>query len=510
MLVPACISYLIQKGNPGVRLADLVIGLEAIKIHGRLNRDIKGISYNSKHTEKDYIFVAIEGLKHDGHQYIDDALSRGASTLVVSKDPDILPDGATVIRVADTRLALSRLSASYYGSPSKSFDLIGVTGTNGKTTTAYLVKSILESSHIRTGLIGSLGLYIDDHFESTSHTTPESLELQQMFRRMADVGVKACVMEVSSHSIELERINDCDFDTGIFTNLTHEHLDFHKTMEHYYEVKRKLFFSTKRTNIVNIDDQFGRRLANELLEAKRPIISYGIYNKADVHARDILIKDGGSSFTLVSPAGTIEITSALPGKYNVYNSLAAAACCLELGIGLETVRQGLEAVKGIPGRFERINIRDNINVIIDYAHTPDGFVQLLETVKSFARGRIIIVFGCVGERDRSKRSVMGRIAAEYCDLSILTTDNCRLEDPGDIIEEIKQGIPHTANNIEILDRAEAIRYAILNSRENDTILITGKGHEHRQIINEEAFYFNETEIVEQARDELLKMVGMTV
>ncbi len=493
-----------------MRLADLATCLDAVKIYGTLDREIRGISYNSKLTGKDYIFVAIEGLKHDGHKYIDDALGRGACAVVVSKEPDRLPDGATVIWVADTRLALSRLSACFYGFPSKSFELIGVTGTNGKTTTTYLVKSILDRSNHKTGLIGSLGLYIVDHFESTTHTTPESLELQQMFRRMADIGVKACVMEVSSHSIELGRINDCDFDIGIFTNLTHEHLDFHKTMEHYYEVKRKLFFITRETNIINIDDQYGRQLADELSEAKQSVVTYGISNKADVYARDIVLKEGATSFTLVSYEGAIEIASYLPGRYNIYNSLAAAACCLKLGAGLETVKQGLESVRGVPGRFERINIRDNINVIIDYAHTPDGFVQLLQTVRSFAKGRIIIVFGCVGERDRSKRSVMGRIAAEYCDLCILTTDNCRLEDPGEIIEEIKRGIPHGAKYIEILDRAEAIRYAILNSRENDTILITGKGHERRQIIGDEVFYFNEAEIVEQARKELLNMVVTTV
>jgi len=485
-----------------VILADIIKHLDSADIKGSIKISIRGIAYNSNSVEDNYIFVAIEGLKVDGHEYIKDAISKGANTIVISKDIEVTQE-ITVIKVKDTRAALSILSASFYGHPSKNLELIGVTGTNGKTTTTYFVKSVLDASKRNTSLIGTVEKIINGKSFYSSHTTPESLELQGMFKVMLQEKVDACVMEVSSHSIQLSRVNDCDFNIGIFTNLTHEHLDFHGNMENYYDVKKQLFYNTNDFNIVNIDDYFGNRLAKEIKDHRPRLLTYGINNDADVNAKDIALYEGYSEYTINTPKRKINIKIKIPGMYNIYNSLAATACAYALGIDLEYIKEGLEAVISIPGRFEVVPTNKNLNIIIDYAHTPDSFEKILGTITKFAKGRKIIIFGCVGERDHTKRSKMGEITEQYCDLCVLTTDNCRSEDPNSILTDIKQGFKKgNKAYIEILDRAEAIRYAIVNSREHDTIIITGKGHEQRQIIDENVMYFNEREIIAKALEEI--------
>lgn len=485
-----------------MKLLDVIKELDMVEIKGSIDIEINGIAYNSNLVKEDYIFIAIEGLKLDGHRYIDEAISKGAKVIVVSKEIEVFQD-VTIIIVNNTRKALNCLSAAFYGKPSEKIGLIGVTGTNGKTTITYLLKSILENSKLKVGSIGTLGTVINEKSFYTTLTTPESLELQKIFKSMVDARIDTCVMEVSSHSIKLERINDCDFNIGIFSNLTHEHLDFHKNMESYYNVKKRLFLKTSDFNIVNIDDRFGYRLAKEIAYIGPKLVTYGIENKADIFATGISHFDYCSQFKLNTPRGAIDIKLNLPGEFNVYNCLAAAACSYALGIELEHIKKGIESIMGIPGRFEIVPTKRNFSVIIDYAHTPDGFQKILETISKFANGRIVMVFGCVGERDHTKRSKMGKIAARYCDLAVLTTDNCRSENPQEIINDIKAGFSKKYERyVEILDRAEAIRYAIRSSKENDIILITGKGHEQQQIIGDYAMYFDEKEIIANVLQEL--------
>ncbi|MGV8980643.1 UDP-N-acetylmuramoyl-L-alanyl-D-glutamate--2,6-diaminopimelate ligase [Clostridium sp.] len=481
-----------------MKLTSSIKHLNITEIKGTININISGVEYNSKSVKDNYIFVAIEGLRVDGHLYINDAITNGAKVIVVSKDIEDLQD-VTVIKVKDTRAALSTLSADFYDYPSKNLELIGVTGTNGKTTTTYLLKSILDVCKRTTSLIGTIETIINEKSFYSTHTTPESLELQGMFKSMLQSNVDTCVMEVSSHSIQLARVNDCDFNIGIFTNLTHEHLDFHNDMENYYNTKKQLFYKTNNINIVNIDDIYGTRLAHEIKHVGPRLLTYGIDNNANIYANEIISSERISEFMLNTPNGKINITINIPGKFNIYNSLAAATCGYALGLSLTHIKEGLEAVIGIPGRFEVVPTNNNFNIIIDYAHTPDGFEKILETVDKFAKGRKILVFGCVGERDHTKRSQMGKIAEQYCDLCVLTTDNCRSEDPSEIINDIKQGFKNVNRSyIEILDRSEAIRYAIINSKKNDTIIITGKGHDKRQIIGDNVMYFDEKEIILQA------------
>lgn len=352
-------------------------------------------------------------------------------------------------------------------------------------------------------MIGSLGIFIEDNHNQSTLTTPESIELQEIFKSMGDSKVVTCIMEVSSHSIELLRVKDCDFDIGIFTNLTHEHLDFHKNIENYYKVKRKLFFQTRSFNIINIDDTFGKRLVEDVANLEPRLITYGIQNKADIYGTEILLSECYSKFKLNTPLGKVDVTVNLPGTFNIYNSLSAAACAYAQGVPLEDIKKGIESINSVPGRFEIIPTNMDFSIIIDYAHTPDGFQNILKTISQFSGGRIVMVFGCVGERDQSKRSKMGRIAAQYSTLSVLTTDNCRSEDPKKIVNKIKEGFDKVNGKyIEILDRKEAIRYAILNSKENDIVLITGKGHEQQQIIGNKVMYFNEKEIIADALKEL--------
>ncbi|MGM9974873.1 MAG: UDP-N-acetylmuramoyl-L-alanyl-D-glutamate--2,6-diaminopimelate ligase [Clostridiaceae bacterium] len=485
-----------------MKLIRLIENLNTIEIKGNLKIDINGIAYNSNEAKDKYIFVAIDGLKKDGNQYIKAAISKGVKVIVTSRDI-VAPEDITVIKVKDTRIALSCLSAAFYGEPSKALELIGITGTNGKTTTTYFVKSILDACNLNTSLIGTIGTIISGKHSYSSYTTPESLELHEMFNNMVQKKVDACVMEVSSHAIGLSRVDHCSFNIGVFTNLTHEHLDFHGNMENYYNTKKQLFYKTKDFNIVNIDDPYGIRLAKEIFHNGAKLLTYGINNAADITADNIAIYESFSECTINTPDESTIVRIKHPGIYNIYNALAAVACGYALGIDLEYIKEGLEAVTKVPGRFELIPTNRNINIIIDYAHTPDGFEKVLGTINKFYEGRKIIVFGCVGERDRTKRRVMGEIAEQYCDLCVLTTDNCRSEDPEKIIDDIKQGFKNGSSSyVEILDRAEAIRHAILHSIDRDTIIITGKGHEHRQIIGNSVMDFNEKEIIKRALEEI--------
>ncbi|MTI66574.1 MAG: UDP-N-acetylmuramoyl-L-alanyl-D-glutamate--2,6-diaminopimelate ligase [Firmicutes bacterium] len=479
-----------------MKLNKLIDSLNPVYIKGEKDRDITNIYYDSRKVTDNSIFIAIKGFKVDGHDFIKEAINKGAKVIIIERDIEIKNADITLIKVKDSRKVLAKVSSKFYDNPSKKIDLIGITGTNGKTTTTYLIKSILENANKNIGLIGTIGNIIDGKITKSKNTTPESLDLQEAFYSMVKSKKDSCIMEVSSHSLELQRVEDCEFNIGVFTNLTPEHLDLHKTIDNYLEAKIKLFYKTKNCNVINIDDPYGERIINEIKELKTKLLTYGIDKDAMISAKDINIKADGVSFSLNTPKGSINITMNIPGKFSVYNGLAAAASCYALGIDLNTIKKGLENVKGVKGRFEVIPTNKDFNVIIDYAHTPDGYEKILETVNEFAEGRKIIIFGCGGDRDKTKRPVMGEIAAKNTDLCIVTTDNPRSEDPKEIMKDIVKGIEKVNGNyITVESREDAIKYAIENHKAKDVILLVGKGHETYQIIGENVYPFNEREIV---------------
>ena len=478
-----------------MELKAIIEGTEFEILKGNIDINITGIKNDSRKVSKDNMFIAIEGFTVDGHDFIEGALERGANCIVVQKDIKMEKEGVTLIKVKDTIETLARYSSRFYREPSKSLDLIGVTGTNGKTSITYLVKSIFEAENEKTGIIGTMGSIIDNKIIDNKNTTPESLTIQRHLRKMVDSGIKYCVMEVSSHSLDMKRVEYMDFQIGIFTNLTEDHLDYHITMENYFNSKLKLFNRTQKYNIINIDDPYGKKIIDKM-ENNIPIITYGIDEKSDVYATDVICHTKGVDFILHTPKGSIPINLNLLGKFSVYNALAAISCGIIYNIDLSIIKKGIESVKGIKGRFEIVPIDKDYSVIIDFAHTPDGLEKVLTTIEQFAEGRKIVVFGAGGNRDKAKRPIMGETVAKHADLCVVTSDNPRFEDPDKIIEDIIVGVEKVKGNyIAITDRKEAIKYALLNARPKDTILLAGKGHETYTIIKDEVIPFDEKQIV---------------
>lgn len=458
-----------------------------IYVKGPLDKDISCVAYDSRKASKACVFVAIKGFNVDGHDFINHAISKGAVAVIGERDLDL--QEITYIKVTDSRKALAQCSACYYGYPSRKLRIIGVTGTNGKTTTTYLVKALLEQAGYKTGVIGTIGNLIGDKFLPSERTTPESLELNKIFMEMVKENVKYVAMEVSSHSLKLSRVEGIGFEVGVFTNLTQDHMDFHKTFEDYYESKRKLFDSSKRA-VINADDESGRKILNSL---NVPAISYGIDNMADLRARNVKVSAQGVCYEADIDGRRFFVSYRVPGIFSVYNSLAAIGTGLSLGISPEILISAMENVKGVPGRFETVNAGQDFTVIVDYSHTPDGLENVLKTIKTFVMGRIITVFGCGGDRDRKKRPMMGEIASKLSDYCIITSDNPRSEDPEAIIEEIERGIIN--NNYEkVVDRREAIARAIDMAKKGDVVLIAGKGHEDYQILKDRVIHFNDREV----------------
>ncbi|MGE5473334.1 MAG: UDP-N-acetylmuramoyl-L-alanyl-D-glutamate--2,6-diaminopimelate ligase [Ignavibacteriales bacterium] len=475
-------------------LEHLIEGLDYQKlIEDAKGVEIKNIQYDSRKVTPGSLFVCIEGYKVDGHKYIREAVNKGAAALVIQKDV-VMPEGMPVIRHENPRMVLAEVSARFYDYPSRKLNLIGVTGTKGKTTTTFMIKSILEQAGHKVGLIGTIANYIGDKVVEAQRTTPESLELQEMFADMLSQGVDTVVMEVSSHSLELSRVHACEFDVGVFTNLTQDHLDFHLNFENYFNAKTKLFDLCKEGK-ANADDEYGRRL----LEMKKcPMKSYSINSNADIKAQDIDIQPGGTSFKVQIPNGNIDIRVPIPGKFSVYNSLSAISACLEFNVTNNDIIKGLENLK-VPGRAETVETNRNFTVMVDYAHSPDSLKNILETVKGYANGRIVTIFGCGGDRDRTKRPIMGQIAGELADFTVITSDNPRSEDPDAIVSEIEEGIKRTNGEyIIIVGRQEAIEYAIKNAKEKDIIVIAGKGHETYQIFKDKTIHFDDREIAREA------------
>ncbi|MDK2835877.1 MAG: UDP-N-acetylmuramoyl-L-alanyl-D-glutamate--2,6-diaminopimelate ligase [Thermosediminibacterales bacterium] len=477
-----------------MQLYKLLENVKVNRISGDKNVEVRGITYDSRKVKSGFVFVAIKGFEKDGHDFIQDAINRGAVAVISQKSICISPP-TVFIHVEDSRQALAEISAAYYDYPFRKLKVIGVTGTNGKTTTTYLIKSILEEAGFKVGLIGTITNKIGQKELPSVRTTPESSDLYDLFSQMIKEGAEYAVMEVSSHSLELKRVYGCEFEVGVFTNLTQDHLDFHKTMENYFQAKRKLFYQSKKAAI-NIDDVSGKRLLTEL---KLPVYSYGIEENATVIARDIQINEFGIKFSVVTLDENTQISLKIPGKFSVYNALAAISCGLLLNIDLKTISTALKKQPGVPGRFELVDEKQEFAVIVDYAHTPDSLENILKTVRNFVRKRVILVFGCGGDRDRSKRPIMGEIGTKYSDVCIITSDNPRTENPESIIQEIEKGCKNASKNyIKITDRKKAIEYAITIAQPGDVVLIAGKGHETYQVIGDRVIPFDDRKIARQA------------
>jgi UDP-N-acetylmuramoyl-L-alanyl-D-glutamate--2,6-diaminopimelate ligase len=466
--------------------------------------EVNKLQYDSRKIQRGDCFVALKGTSSDGHTYLQDAVHQGVKVLIL-QDDSALPDsfcmhaGVIKVVVPDTRKALAIMSSNFYGHPSKKLKFVGVTGTNGKTTTSHLIKSILEAAGEKVGLVGTIEYKIGDRIIPATHTTPESLELNELFASMVEEKCSSVSMEVSSHALNQSRVYGLDFDVAVFTNLTQDHLDYHGTMDQYFEAKKTLFMDLKPTGcaVLNHDDRRGIQIHDAI---KTRAISYGIVSAADVQVKDMKFSITGTVLTINNGHGEFTFTIPLIGKFNVYNVLAAYATGIALGIPREHILTGINNIKNVRGRFERILSPAGWIGIIDYAHTPDALENCLKTIHEIMptqnRGRIITVFGAGGDRDKTKRPLMGRIAGDYSDIVIVTSDNPRTEKPETIIDEIMQGIIHHASVLREVNRRTAIERAISCAQRGDVILVAGKGHEEYQVIGKEKIHFSDREVVE--------------
>lgn len=475
-----------------MKISELLQNVDVIRIEGK-DREISELSYNTTTVKKNSLFFCIPGMKTDGHIFANKAINSGANALVISKEVDVSRD-VTLIRVKDARKAMAQISSNFYGNPSNSMSVVGITGTNGKTTSSFMLNSILNESGIKTGLMGTIYNIFDDEVEVAKRTTPESMDLHRMLSRMDDKKVEQCIMEVSSHSLSLDRTFGIKFKVGIFTNLTQDHLDFHLNMENYFRAKMKLFESCENA-VINVDDEYGKRILGEV---KCNIITFGIERKADVFAEDVIISGEGTNFKLGYKNEIHSVNLHLPGKFNVYNALGCAAAAITLGVPLKSIVKGLEALEKVPGRSEKINSKGGFTIVIDYAHSPDGILNILKTAREYTNNRLITLFGCGGDRDRSKRPLMGKAAGSLSDFCIVTSDNPRTEEPMDIINDILPGIDQTnCSYVIIEDRKKAIEKALNMGQPGDVIVVAGKGHETYQVLKSETIHFDEREIVRE-------------
>ena len=484
-----------------MELKRILAGLDGLKAKGSLDVDVKGIDSNSKNINKDYMFIAIKGFNEDGHKYVNDAIKAGATVIVVEEGCDLksikLPKDVTLIMTKDTREALAICSCNFYDNPSRKFKLIGVTGTKGKTTTTFMIKELLEKTGYKTGLIGTIATYINGKMiAESSRTTPESLELQKTFAQMVEEGVEYVVMEVSSQSLKLHRVDGCKFDLVIFTNFSEDHISEkeHTDMQDYFESKLKLFKMCDN-GIINVDDLHVSKIPKMFPNSN--IMTYGIDNYCDVLAKDITITNSYVDFRVKISDKNERVKVSIPGRFSVYNSLAAICVAKKLGISSDKVIEILKEIR-VPGRSEMVDNKKEIPIMIDYAHSPESLQNILSAVKSYTRGKVISVFGCGGDRDKGKRPVMGEISGRIADFTFITTDNPRTENPEQIIKDIEDGIKKSKGNYKIVvDRTEAIKEAIKMANKIDIIVLAGKGHETYQEINGEKIPYDERKIIKE-------------
>ena len=432
--------------------------------------EITGLAYSSTDVEAGSLFFCVPGFRADGHDFAPDAVARGAAALICERPLGL---GVPEVVVPSVREAMGQIAARFYGDPTRELRVVGITGTNGKTTTAFLTRSILEATGTKCGLIGTVKYVVGGSEVEAVRTSPEALDLQRAFRAMLDGGDRACAMEVSSHALELRRTEGIEWACRVFTNLTQDHLDFHKTMEDYFLAKRRLFLAGDAPSVVNVDDPYGQRLAEQV-----DAITYGIGGAADFRAEDVAFDAGGARFTLVAPGARADARIQLPGLFNVSNALAAVAACVQLGVSLDDAVAALAGAERVPGRLEPVDEGQNFAVLVDYAHTPDSLENVLRAARELTVGRLHVVFGAGGDRDREKRPLMGAAAVQNADRVIVTSDNPRSEEPASIIDQILGG---TGDGVEHeVDRRRAIARAIETAGPGDVVVIAGKGHEQGQ------------------------------
>lgn len=472
-----------------------VLGKKSVKLDGNL--EITSIEIDSRLVQKGSLFVCIEGFTVDGHKFIDKAIENGAVAIVAHKP---ISAHVPVIQVSDTSRAVSILANAFYEYPTSKFPLIGITGTNGKTSTANMIEQILQFAGKCTGIIGTVGMKIKDEFFEVKNTTPDIITLQKIFKKMNDEKIDGAVMEVSSHALHQGRIHGCEFDIAVFTNLTQDHLDYHETMEEYQKAKSLLFsqlgnsYRQAKYAILNNDEKASKEFK---IQTQANVISYGIDNNSDVLAKNITMSSKGTKFTLVISENSYDISMKLIGKFNVYNVLAAISACIAYGISERVIVDAISSLSGVAGRFELVEAGQDYTVIVDYAHTPDGLENVLRTVKEIAKGKIYSVCGCGGDRDKTKRPQMAKISTKYADLSIFTSDNPRSEKPESILADMIYGLDDNSFKC-IVNRKEAIEYAVSNAVAGDVVIIAGKGHETYQIIGSEVLEFDDRLIAKKA------------
>ena len=486
-----------------MQLKDLIQNVSPLKTIGDLSVEVKKIAYDSRQVEEGSLFICIEGFKTDGHKYIKNAIQNGAVAIIVEKELEEYPEGISIVEVADSRESMAYLAATFFNNPLEKLELIGVTGTNGKTTTTYLIKGMLDKAGKATGLIGSIKNIVGEKTLPATRTTPESLDLYALFAEMVEANLSHVVMEVSSHALDLKRVQGMDYRAAIFTNISQDHLDYHHSIDEYLLAKSRLFQQVEAGgfSIVNIDDPKSEQIIDA---ARGEILSYGINKNADFQARNIKLDSTGVSFD-VQGRYNFSIQMKLAGLFNVYNTLAAIACGYAMGLSGDEIKDGLENVNGVAGRFELVDEGQDFTVVVDYAHTPDGMENVLKTAHELTEGKTIIVFGCGGDRDKGKRPEMGRIAAQYGDLVILTSDNPRSEDPLAIIKDIEKGMENSETPYEIFpDRREAIFYAIEKAAPGDMVLLFGKGHETYQIFRDKIIPFDDRQVAREALEDRIK------
>jgi UDP-N-acetylmuramoyl-L-alanyl-D-glutamate--2,6-diaminopimelate ligase len=466
-------------------------------VQGEPETEIRTLVYDSRLAGPGALFVALPGRRTDGHDHVAEAVRRGAAAVVVER-PVALAKPVAVIQVDSSRVALGRLAALLWRYPSRRLRVVGVTGTNGKTTTTHLIRGVLAAQGHKVGLTGTVHTLIGRLERPASLTTPQASDLQALLAQMADEGCTYAVMEASSEGLDMHRADDVEFDLGVLTNLTQDHLDYHGTFDAYREAKGQLFrllgqpgYKARKAAVINLDDPAAGYFQSL---CQVPVYTYGLNPQAMVRAADIAVTAEGSRFRLIAPQGEISLALKLVGRFNVYNALAAATVGLAEGIDLAAIGQALEAEEGVPGRLQAVRAGQPFSLFVDYAHSPDSLENVLRTARSFTRGRLIIVFGCGGDRDRTKRPRMGRIASELADHVILTSDNPRSEDPLAIVQQIESGLAPSASFERVVDRREAIRRAVEMARPDDVVLIAGKGHETYQIFKDRTIRFDDREV----------------
>ena len=480
-----------------MKLDRLIGGI--VPTQGTDDRDISGIACDSRQARKGSLFVAIPGYRKDGADYIEDAVRRGAIAVVSEKKTSDDSLGVPMFRVDDARLTLSLLAAAYHGHPSRDLKMIGVTGTNGKTSVAYLVRDIIRAAGMESGILSTVQHEVGTRTIPSSLTTPEALLLHELLAEMVAAGCRCAVMEVSSHGVLQKRAAGIDYDVAVFTNLSRDHLDYHGTMDAYFEAKRRLFTGLGKgekqgTAVINADDVWGRKLLDRH-DWVGDTVRFGESTSAEVCAEHVRLSSSGSAFRVNSPWGKGEVATPLLGRFSVSNTLAAMAACGACGVSLDVMIAAIRSVTQVPGRLEEVLVDDSYQVFVDYAHTDDALEKVLTAIREFVQGRVILVFGCGGNRDHSKRAAMGSVASRLADISFVTSDNPRSEDPDAILAAIVKGFESSHNYRAVVDRGEAIAEALATARKGDVVIIAGKGHETFQEFDRRTAPFDDRQVV---------------